>query len=51
MASGDPAVLWTDEQWARVTQTVEKEAARSRVAATFLPVGRPAAGGHGFREK
>jgi uncharacterized linocin/CFP29 family protein len=41
MASYDPAVPWTDEQWARVTQTVEKEAARSRVAATFLPLVGP----------
>src|SRR5271166_188365 len=41
MASCDPAVPWTDEQWARVTQTVQKEAARSRVAATFLPLVGP----------
>jgi uncharacterized linocin/CFP29 family protein len=38
MASNDPQVPWSDEQWARVSQTVQKEAARSRVAASFLPL-------------
>jgi uncharacterized linocin/CFP29 family protein len=41
MASTDPQVPWTDEQWARVTQAVQKEAARSRVAASFLPLVGP----------
>ena len=41
MASNDPQVPWSDEQWARVTQTVQKEAARSRVAASFLPLVGP----------
>ena len=39
--SSDPTLPWTEEQWARVTQTVQKEAARSRVAATFLPLVGP----------
>jgi uncharacterized linocin/CFP29 family protein len=30
-------VPWTDEQWARVSQVVQEEASRARVAATFLP--------------
>ncbi len=38
MSSIDPQVPWTEEQWARVGQTVQKEAARSRVAASFLPL-------------
>jgi uncharacterized linocin/CFP29 family protein len=38
MASNDPQVPWSDEQWARVSQAVQKEAARSRVAASFLPL-------------
>jgi len=41
MASNDPQVPWSDEQWARVTQAVQKEAARSRVAASFLPLVGP----------
>ncbi len=41
MASTDPQVPWTDEQWARITQAVQKEAARSRVAASFLPLVGP----------
>jgi uncharacterized linocin/CFP29 family protein len=41
MASNDPQVPWSDEQWARVSQTVQKEAARSRVAASFLPLVGP----------
>ena len=32
---------WTDAQWARVNQTVRGEAARARVAATFLPLVGP----------
>lgn len=38
MANIDPQVPWTEEQWARVGQAVQKEAARSRVAASFLPL-------------
>ena len=38
MSSIDPQVPWTEEQWARVRQTLQKEAARSRVAASFLPL-------------
>ncbi|MDE3175035.1 MAG: encapsulin [Pseudomonadota bacterium] len=38
MANNDPQVPWTDEQWALVAQAVQKEAARSRVAASFLPL-------------
>jgi uncharacterized linocin/CFP29 family protein len=34
----DPQVPWTDEQWARVNQVIQEEAARARVAATFLPL-------------
>jgi uncharacterized linocin/CFP29 family protein len=41
MASTDPQVPWTDEQWARIAQAVQKEAARSRVAASFLPLVGP----------
>ena len=37
MASNEQ-VPWSEEQWARVSQTVQKEAARSRVAASFLPL-------------
>ena len=41
MASNDPQVPWSEEQWARVSQTVQKEAARARVAASFLPLVGP----------
>jgi uncharacterized linocin/CFP29 family protein len=34
-------VPWTEEQWALVTQTVQKEASRARVAASFLPLYGP----------
>ena len=34
-------VPWTDEQWARVYQVIQEEAARARVAATFLPLVGP----------
>lgn len=37
MASNEQ-VPWSEEQWARVSQTVQKETARSRVAASFLPL-------------
>ena len=41
MASNDPQVPWSEEQWARVSQTVQKETARARVAASFLPLVGP----------
>ena len=41
MTSNSPQVPWTEEQWALVTQTVQKEASRARVAATFLPLYGP----------
>jgi uncharacterized linocin/CFP29 family protein len=41
MTTNYPQVPWTDEQWALVTQTVQKEASRARVAATFLPLFGP----------
>jgi uncharacterized linocin/CFP29 family protein len=34
-------VGWTDAQWNRVRQTVSEEAARARVAASFLPIYGP----------
>ena len=39
--ANDPQVPWTDEQWARVTQVIQEEAKRARVAATFLPLYGP----------
>ena len=48
MSSGDSQVPWTDEQWALVRQAVQKEASRSRVAATFLPLFGPLAGDADF---
>src|ERR1700674_511903 len=48
MTSCDPQVPWTEEQWARVTQAVQKEANRSRVAATFLPLYGPLPGDTDF---
>ena len=41
MTTNYPQVPWTDEQWALVMQTVQKEASRARVAATFLPLFGP----------
>jgi uncharacterized linocin/CFP29 family protein len=38
MTNIDPQVPWSEEQWARVSDAVQKEAARSRVAASFLPL-------------
>lgn len=38
MSSNDSQVPWGDEQWARVNQVVQEEAARARVAASFLPL-------------
>lgn len=37
----NPQVPWTAEQWARVTQVINEEARRARVAATFLPLFGP----------
>src|ERR1700733_7077684 len=48
MTSGDSQAPWTDEQWALVRQAVQKEASRSRVAATFLPLYGPLAGDADF---
>jgi uncharacterized linocin/CFP29 family protein len=48
MTSSDPQVPWTDDQWALVRQAVQKEASRSRVAATFLPLYGPLAGDADF---
>ena len=39
--AGNDQVPWSEEQWARVSQTVQKEAARARVAASFLPLVGP----------
>jgi uncharacterized linocin/CFP29 family protein len=41
MADQISPVPWTDEQWARVTDTIQREASRARVAATFLPLYGP----------
>lgn len=41
MTSNNPQVPWTDEQWELVTKTVQTEAGRARVAATFLPLYGP----------
>jgi uncharacterized linocin/CFP29 family protein len=41
MAYDTSPVPWTDEQWARVEDTIQQEAARARVAATFLPLFGP----------
>jgi len=41
MAYDYSPITWTDEQWARVTDTIEEEANRARVAATFLPLYGP----------
>jgi uncharacterized linocin/CFP29 family protein len=35
------SIPWTDEQWARVEDTIQQEASRARVAATFLPLYGP----------
>jgi uncharacterized linocin/CFP29 family protein len=48
MTSSDPQAPWTDEQWALVRQAVLKEANRSRVAATFLPLYGPLPGDTDF---
>jgi uncharacterized linocin/CFP29 family protein len=39
--ANDPQVPWSDEQWARVSQVIQEEAKRARVAATFLPLYGP----------
>jgi uncharacterized linocin/CFP29 family protein len=41
MTQDNPQVPWSDEQWARVSQTIQEEASRARVAATFLPLYGP----------
>ncbi len=41
MTQNNPQVPWTDEQWNRVTQVIQEEACRARVAATFLPLYGP----------
>jgi uncharacterized linocin/CFP29 family protein len=41
MASDNSPVPWTDEEWARVEGTIQEEASRARVAATFLPLYGP----------
>jgi uncharacterized linocin/CFP29 family protein len=41
MAYDYSPIPWTDEQWARVTDTIQQEASRARVAATFLPLFGP----------
>ncbi len=41
MAYDYSPITWTDEQWARVTDTIQQEANRARVAATFLPLYGP----------
>jgi uncharacterized linocin/CFP29 family protein len=41
MAYDYSPITWTDEQWARVTDTIQQEASRARVAATFLPLYGP----------
>jgi uncharacterized linocin/CFP29 family protein len=41
MSDNTTQVPWTDEQWAHVRQTIEEEAHRARVAASFLPLVGP----------
>lgn len=41
MTQRHPQVPWTDEQWALVTQAIQDEASRSRVAASFVPLEGP----------
>lgn len=41
MAYDASQIPWTDEQWARVEDTIQQEASRARVAATFLPLYGP----------
>ncbi len=41
MTQCHPQVPWTDEQWALVTQAIQDEASRSRVAASFVPLDGP----------
>ena len=48
MTPSDSQAPWTDEQWALVRQAVQKEANRSRVAATFLPLYGPLSGDADF---
>lgn len=39
--TNNPQLPWTDEQWARVSEVIQEEATRARVAATFLPLYGP----------
>ena len=48
MTTDNPQVPWTDEQWARVSQVIQEEASRARVAATFLPLIGPLTKGADF---
>lgn len=41
MTDNNQQVPWTDEQWARVRKVIQEEAARARVAASFLPLVGP----------
>jgi uncharacterized linocin/CFP29 family protein len=41
MAYDTSPIPWTDEEWARVEDTIQQEASRARVAATFLPLYGP----------
>ena len=41
MTQSNPQVPWTSEQWDRVTQVIQEEANRARVAASFLPLYGP----------
>src|SRR5262252_4412574 len=41
MADSNSPVPWTEEQWVRVRQVIQEEAARARVGATFLPLYGP----------
>src|SRR5580698_9845868 len=41
MTQDNPQVPWTDDQWDRVTQAIQDEANRARVAAAFLPLYGP----------
>jgi uncharacterized linocin/CFP29 family protein len=41
MSESNPQVPWSDEQWDRVKRTIQEEASRARVAATFLQLFGP----------
>lgn len=44
MSTDDQLLAWTEEQWTRIRQVVAEEAARSRVASSFLPLVGPLPG-------